>query len=146
MKTTTRFSAVIVAAFVPFVIAASVQGCKKDEPPPPMPATAEVSAPPPPAFTVVAPPDNSADLDASAEDAHKTGTGKPPDITGLRACCAALAGNAASMPPPNNMYAAAAASYCQATVNSVNTPGQKDALLAGIRNALRGAGLPGACH
>ena len=142
---TTRFSAVLVAAFLPFAIAASVQGCKKDDPPPPMPVTAEPSAPPPPAFTVAMPAD-STDMDASAEDAHKTGYGKPPDITGLRACCAALAGNAASMPPPNNMYAAAAASYCQATVNSVNTPGQKDALLAGIRNALRGAGLPGACH
>jgi hypothetical protein len=142
---TNRLPAVLIAALVPFAIAAVVQGCKKEEPPPPMPVASETPAPPPPTVTLAAPVD-STDLDASSEDAKKLGVGKPPDLTGLRACCAALQGNAASMPPPQNMYAAAAASYCQATVNSVNTPGQKDALIAGIRNALRGAAVPGACH
>lgn len=64
----------------------------------------------------------------------------------LRACCQALQQNSVSMPPPQNMYAAAAAQYCFASVAAISSPQQKDALLAGVRGALRGAPLPGACR
>lgn len=85
--------------------------------------------------------------DAGAAPAPDAGTtqGRPVDLTGLRACCAALAQNAASMPPPNGAYAAAAASYCSGAVASVNQPGQRDAVLAGVRGLLRGAPAPSAC-
>ena len=72
--------------------------------------------------------------------------GKAPDLTGLRNCCSALAANAASMAPPQNMYAASAAAFCSAGVSAVNTPGAKDQLLSGIRNAMRGAAMPAACR
>ncbi|MCS6898664.1 MAG: hypothetical protein RMJ98_03085 [Myxococcales bacterium] len=64
----------------------------------------------------------------------------------LRACCQALQQNSVSMPPPQNMYAAAAAQYCFASVAAISSPQQKDAILAGIRGALRGAPMPGACR
>lgn len=64
----------------------------------------------------------------------------------LRACCQALQQNSVSMPPPQNMYAAAAAQYCFASVAAVSSPQQKDAMIAGIRGALRGAAMPGACR
>lgn len=64
----------------------------------------------------------------------------------LRACCQALQQNSVSMPPPQNMYAAAAAQYCFASVAAISSPQQKDALLAGIRGALRGASMPGSCR
>ena len=145
---TTRLSAVLGAAALPVLIGLfgnGCSGCKKDEPPPPLPAATEPSAPPPATVMLAPPVEDAADESDGDGDAHKA-TGKPLDITGLRACCAALAQNAASMPPPQNMYAASAASYCQAAVASVNTPGQKDALIAGIRGAMRGAAVPAACH
>ena len=64
----------------------------------------------------------------------------------LKACCQALAQNGVSMPPPNNIYAAAAASYCNASVSAISSPAQKDAVLAGIRGALRGAPMPAVCR
>jgi hypothetical protein len=67
-------------------------------------------------------------------------------LASLKACCQALQQNSASMPPPQNMYAAAAAQYCNASAAAVSSPQQKDALLAGIRGALRGAAMPGACR
>ncbi len=74
------------------------------------------------------------------------GGGTGGGIGNLRACCQALAQNSTSMPPPNNMYAAAAASYCNASVASISNPAQKDAVLAGIRGALRGVPMPAVCR
>ena len=114
-------------------------------------------APPPPVDPPVAPPSSPVTLtpievdagdagDAGDDgDARKSGGG-PVDVTGLRACCNALAQNAASMPPPNNAYAAAAASYCSATVSSVNDVRQKDAMMSQVRTLLRGSALPGSCR
>jgi hypothetical protein len=67
-------------------------------------------------------------------------------FSSLRACCMALQQNSKSMPPPNNLYAASAATYCLATVASISNPQQKDAMLAGIRSALRGAPMPSVCR
>lgn len=138
----------VAAAFgafaIPVLLAFAGNGCKKDEEPPPMPATTEATAAPVPTVELALPVEDAADEDADA-DAKKV-TGGSTDITKLRACCNALASNAASMPPPQNMYAASAAAYCQGAVAAVNSPSQKDALFAGIRSALKGAAMPGACQ
>lgn len=84
--------------------------------------------------------------DAGDEGDAKRPSGGPVDVTGLRACCAALAQNAASMPPPNNAYAAAAASYCNASVTSVNQPGQRDAVFAQVRTLMKGSPMPTSCR
>jgi hypothetical protein len=111
-----------------------------------MPNSTEPPVAPPPTFVLVPAPVEDAGATSDADADAPRGYGKPADLTGLRTCCAALAQNAASMPPPQNMYAANAAAYCQAMVASVNSPAQKDAMLAGVRSALRGAGVPSACH
>ena len=77
--------------------------------------------------------------------ANRGGTGGG-GFGSLKACCQALQQNSVSMPPPQNLYAASAASYCLATVASISSPQQKDAMLAGIRGALRGAPMPSVCH
>ena len=141
-------AAILGAAIIPVLLAFagnSVAGCKKDEPPPPLPVASDTPAPPP-ATVQLTPdlPDAADETDGDGDAKHFYGG--HPDVGGLRACCNALAGNAASMPPPQNMYAANAAAYCQAMVASINSPGQKDAMIAGIRGALRGATLPAACH
>lgn len=64
----------------------------------------------------------------------------------LGACCQALAQNAVSMPPPQNLYAANAAAYCKGAVASISSPAQKDAVLAGIRGALKGVPMPAVCR
>jgi hypothetical protein len=78
--------------------------------------------------------------------ANHAATGGGGQFASLRACCQALQQNSASMPPPQNLYAAGAASYCLATVASISNPAQKDAMLAGIRGALKGVPMPAACH
>jgi hypothetical protein len=144
---TTRISAVLVAAALPLLVGFfgnGAVGCKKDEPPPPLPAATETAAPPPATVQLAPPPDDAGDVVDADADAKKY-TGPAPDVTGLRACCAALAQNAASMPPPQNLYAASAASYCQAAIASAGTSGAAG-VLAGIRSALKGAAMPAACH
>jgi hypothetical protein len=119
----------------------SVVACKKDEPPPPPPPPPPPTAAPEP---VVVAPEEDAGLDAPEDappDVKPTGTGKPADPTGLRACCAALRQNAASMPPPNNMYALQAAAACDGLVAS----GQGKAALGGLAGMMKGMGLPPAC-
>jgi hypothetical protein len=90
--------------------------------------------------------DASDDVDGSDADAKATGSGVAYDPSHLKACCVALQANAASMPPPQNLYAQAAAQYCLAAVASVNSPTQKDQVLAGIRNTLKGGTLPANCR
>ena len=144
-----RFAAAPLAAVIPLLLAIAgngCSGCKKDEPPPPLPAAPQDSTPPPATVNLAPPAEDAGDDGGDADADAKHYGGKPADVTGLRNCCAALQANAASMPPPQNAYALAAAQYCSAVVSSVNTPGQKDALLAGIRNALHGATMPAACH
>lgn len=124
-------------------------GCKKKDddvapmPPPPPPT----SAPTP----VLIAPEEDAAVDAPDDvepDVKKvTGAAKPPDVAGLRACCNALQQNAASMPPPNNAYALQGAAICQSMVAAMAAGTQSKAgALAVIGGALRGAGLPPACH
>jgi hypothetical protein len=115
-------------------------GCKgKDEAPPPLPVNTEPVASPPPTVTLAPPPPEPEDAGDEA-DAKKVGKGGGG--SSLRACCAALRSNAASMPPPNNAYALAAAAYCDGAVSS----GQdRNVIVQGVRSALRGANMPGAC-
>lgn len=122
--------------------------CKKDDPGPiAAPSSSEPPAPPPPTASVIPPVEDASDeSDASGDADAKKPSGAAYDATRMKACCAALQANAASMPVPQNMYAAAAAQYCLAGVASLSSPAQKDQLIAGIRNALRGASLPAACH
>lgn len=134
----------IVALLVPLVAALAIRGCRKDEPPPPLETA---PAPPPSSSVVLVPPPEDAGADADAGDAAPDASpGKPLDLTGLRACCAALSQNASSMPPPQSLYAANAAGLCTATVASINSPSQKDAMLASIRTALRGSPMPAQCR
>ncbi len=113
----------------------------RDEAPPPFvdgPAAPTAST-----FVLVGAPAPDAGVAPTAPKA--TTPARSVDVTGLRACCAALAQNATSMPPPNGAYAAAAASYCSGAVASVNQPSQRDAVFAGVRGLLRGATPPAAC-
>jgi hypothetical protein len=118
---------------------AACNGCKgRDEAPPPLPASTETAPAPPPTVNLAPPP---LPEDAGDEaDAKKVVTGVGG--SSLRACCAALRSNAASMPPPNNAYALAAAAYCDSAVAS----GQdRNAIVQGIRSALRSSSMPGSC-
>lgn len=113
----------------------------RDEAPPPF-----VDAPAAPtASTFLLVRGSEPDAGAPPSTPTSAGRARPVDVTGLRACCAALAQNAASMPPPGGAYAAAAASYCAGAVSSVNQPSQRDAVFAGVRGLLRGASTPSAC-
>jgi hypothetical protein len=114
------------------------RGCEKDVPPPAMPVDTTPSVAAPPTIDPLPPP---------APSEGEAGAGGAPKPTGvaassLRACCAALRSNAASMPPPNNAYALAAAAYCDSAVAS----GQdRNAIVQGIRGALRSSSMPGSC-
>lgn len=66
------------------------------------------------------------------------GTG---DASGIGACCAALRQNAKSAPPQQVGAYLAAAAACDAVRNNP----QGKAALAGVRAALAGANMPGAC-
>jgi hypothetical protein len=136
-------------AVMPFALAFLLgSSCKKkeDEAPPPIPsAPAAVTPTPTPTPVPVAIEfDAGAPEDAGA-DAKKVG-GKPADVMGLRACCAALRQNAASMPPPNNAYAASAAVICDSAVSQMASGSStKAGALGSIGAALKGMGLPPAC-
>ncbi|MCC6644730.1 MAG: hypothetical protein IT374_04035 [Polyangiaceae bacterium] len=138
----TAFAAVAALGLTLGVVAAllATRGARDEAPPPFVDGPA---APTTSAFVLVGEPAP----EPTAPPATDAGAprGRPADVTGLRACCAALAQNARSMPPPNSAYAAAAASYCSGAVASVNQPGQRDAVFSGVRGLLRGAPAPSAC-
>jgi hypothetical protein len=126
-------------------------GCKKkDEEPPPIPSAAPAPTPVAAPTPVVVMPEEDAAADAPVDappDVKKTGTAAPADVAGLRACCNALQQNAASMPPPQNAYAISAATLCQGMVQAMATGSiTKGGALGAIGGALKGAGLPAACH
>jgi len=94
------------------------------------------------------------EIGAIVEQSGKPSTGaraasltnqNPQPSNALKSCCAALKNSAATMDPPKNVYAENAAAYCNASVGSINTPGQRDAFFASIRGALRGADMPTQC-
>lgn len=144
------FSAVIFAVFVPAVLVLAGNGCSgcrgcNDTDPGPVeaPSSTAPSASGPSTVDLIL-PDAGDDADADADaDASKGGGGA--SFSGLRACCAALQSNAASAPPPQNMWMTGAAQYCNATVGSLSSPTQKDAMLAQLRTMLRGSALPASC-
>ncbi len=119
---------------------ASYTGCKKDEPPPPLPSAAPAPTPTPTeALTLV--PEVAAMPDAG-EDAGPVKKGGGGGGMSLAKCCAALASNAALAPSPNKEYLTAAAQACSIAVGA----GQSNAaVLAAVRGALRGAGMPASC-
>jgi hypothetical protein len=118
---------------------AAATGCKKDEPPPPLPSAAPAPTPTPTAALTLV-PEVAAVPDAGEPDAgKKVGTGGGQS---LKNCCAALASNAALAPEPNKGYLLAAAQVCSGAVAA----GQGNAqILAMVRAALQGAGMPGSC-
>ena len=109
------------------------------------PVSSEPSAPSIGTVDLLPVADASDESDGSDADAKPTGSGSY-DPSKMKACCTALQANAASMPSPQNVYATAAAQYCLASVASINSPGQKDQVIAGIRNMLKGSSLPANCH
>ncbi|HEU4534833.1 MAG TPA: hypothetical protein VFS00_11970 [Polyangiaceae bacterium] len=124
--------------FVLALGAGACRGCERDVPPPALPTDTTPTVAAPPTIDPLPPPV------ASDGDAGAAGAPRPsgPPASSLRACCAALRSNAASMPPPNNAYALAAAAYCDSAVAS----GQdRNAIVQGVRSALKGANLPGSC-
>lgn len=118
-------------------------GCKGTDPDPIVMPDAEPPSDAGVVDLVVPPEDAGGDADADADAKPATGGGE--NIGNLRACCNALQANAASAPPPQNVWMGAAAQYCSATAASINSPTQKDAMLASLRKMLRGGALPGAC-
>jgi len=140
------------ALLVPTLVAFLGLGadCKKKEEEPlplPTPSAAPTPAPTPAAIVI----EEDAGIDAAedvAPDVKKaTGPARPADVAGLGACCKALAQNAASMPSPNKEYATSAAALCQGMVAAMATGSiTKAGALGAIGGALRGAGLPPACH
>jgi hypothetical protein len=115
-------------------------GCKKEEPAPPLPANTTPPAPPPAPLELAPEPEVQAQADANADQVKK-GTGKPGPS--LKACCAALRQNAQNAPPPNNDYMLQAASLCDGLVAQGQQAGT---ILTAIQGALKGAGMPLACH
>ena len=130
----------VVSLVAAVVIGFVVTGCKKEEPPPPLPTAAPVTAAPAP-------------LQLKPEDA---GVKLPPDAGhkkpvyhggggggGLGPCCAALQQNAMSAPPPMNAYMLQAAALCSAFAAQGK---DKSAVSGMLLGALKGAGMPAACH
>lgn len=140
MTNPTAFRSLTTAFFVALALGAGAcKGCEKDAGGP-VPVPADTATPPPPPNTIapIVEPPPSASNEAGAGGAPKVG----PAPSSLKACCVALRGNAASMPPPNNAYALAAAAYCDSAVAS----GQdRNAIVQGVRQALKGASVPTAC-
>ncbi|MCB9576774.1 MAG: acyltransferase [Polyangiaceae bacterium] len=122
------------------VTVVSYAGCKKEEPPPPLPSAAPVSTPSAPLELAIEDAGDEGDADAEAGP-KKTGPYKP--APSLKACCNALAQNAANAPPPTNAYMLQAAAACNAAVAQGKSSGS---VLAVVRGALKGAGMPAACH
>ena len=122
-----------------FVVLATHTGCKKEEPPPPLPAA---TAEPAPTVEQLVLAEEDAGADAE-EDSGKKPTGPWKPGPSLKACCNALQQNAASAPPPNNAYMMQAAATCHALVAQGKGRGT---ILGAIRAALKGAGMPSACH
>jgi hypothetical protein len=122
------------------VVAVSYAGCKKEEPPPPLPSAAPVTTPSAPLELAIEDAGDDGDADAEAGP-KKTGPYKP--AASLKACCNALAQNAVSAPPPTNAYMLQAAAACNAAVAQGKSAGS---ILAVVRGALKGAGMPAACH
>jgi hypothetical protein len=123
---------------VPIVLTAYT-GCKKDEPPPPLPSAAPTAEPSAPLQLVVE--DSGPDADADAEAGKPTGPYKP--AASLKACCAALAQNAENAPEPTKSYMKTAAAGCYGAVAQGK---DKGSILAIVRGALGGAGMPAACR
>ncbi|HEU4407818.1 MAG TPA: acyltransferase [Polyangiaceae bacterium] len=119
--------------------AGACRGCEREgEQPVAMPSN--TAPPPPPPATII--PVEVPPADSGAAGAGGAPKASPGGGSSLRACCAALRANAASMPPPNNGYALAAAAYCDSAVAS----GQdRNAIVQGVRGALKGANMPAAC-
>jgi hypothetical protein len=128
-------SAAALGTIIPIVWLA---GCRcGDDPPPPLPPQTQPDAASEPTVLVV---DAGPDADASDADAE---AGKPqkPGAT-MRACCTALAQNAENAPEPTKTYMKLAAASCHAAVAQGK---DKNAIIAIVSGALRGAGMPAAC-
>ena len=123
------------AALVPALASTS---CKKDKPPPPLPSAEPVKEPSAPVVLEIEEP---AVPDAGDDAAKKVGKYRPG--ASLKACCNALSQNAANAPPPTNAYMLQAAAACHAAVAQGK---DKGSIIAVVRGALRGAGMPGACR
>lgn len=120
--------------------AASVVGCKKDEPPPPLPTAAPTTTATPTAPLVLAPevPVASAAPVDSAKKVGGTGV-----ATSFANCCKALSQNAASAPEPTKTTMTQAAAMCNSMV-SAGAGGPT--VVTAIQGLLRGVGMPSACR
>lgn len=129
--------AAALGAIVPLVW---LGGCRcGDDPPPPLPAQTRPDATSEPTeLAVDAGPDADADASDAAAEAGKPG--KPG--ASMRACCTALAQNAENAPEPTKTYMKLAAASCHAAVAQGK---DKNAIIAIVSGALRGAGMPAAC-
>lgn len=113
--------------------------CKEDEPPPPLPSAAPAATPAP---TVELVPEVDAGLVDAGQDAAPKVTGKGRPASSMMACCNALESNAKLAPEPNKSYFLQAAGVCKAMAGAGQSGGP---VLAAIRGALQGAGMPVAC-
>lgn len=67
------------------------------------------------------------------------------ELADLRACCVALRSDSATAVSPHNVWLMAAANHCNAGLGAIRSPAQQEAVVNGVRNALRGAPVPEAC-
>jgi hypothetical protein len=133
------FSAVVVGTALSLGLVGGCNQCQRDDPPPPLAPPPTPDAQSEPVVLVIdAGPDATEDADA---EAGKPKIGRPGPS--MKACCAALAQNAENAPEPTKSYMKTAAAACYGAVaqNKDNA-----AILAIVRGALGGAGLPAACR
>ena len=130
---------ILVGLLFPVATGLLASGCEKDEPPPPLPQPKEEPAASAEPLALM--PEEDAGEEDAGDEKKPTGPYKP--AMSLKNCCGALQQNSASAPEPTATYMKQAAAACYAAVGA----GQgQAAVLAAVRGALRGAGMPAACH
>lgn len=67
------------------------------------------------------------------------------DVAALQACCESLRDESTRTRAPQNVWLMGAANYCNAGLSNLRAPGQLQAMVVGIRGALRNSPIPEAC-
>ncbi len=138
MRTRSPLLAIVIGSSLCLAWVGGCNKCQKDEPPPPLPQPAQPDVQSEPMVLVVdSGPDAVADADAEAGKViYKPGPS-------MKACCAALSQNAENAPEPTKTYMKTAAAACYGAVAQGK---DKGSIIAIVRGALGGAGMPGACR
>jgi hypothetical protein len=138
--TRSPFSAAVIGVALSLTLVGGCDKCERDKAPPPLDPPATPDAQSEPIVLAIEAGDDGDAADADAE------AGKKPVVGGgasMKACCAALAQNAENAPEPTKSYMKTAAAGCYAAVAQGK---DKGSIVAIVRGALGGAGMPAACR